>query len=281
MNGIFNDLTIRDSSRVYRPRDITLFANLNPDTTEARLECGDLNLKLNASGSYEHLIASLTQVSGSIISQMEHKVIDQSAIRSLLPVMRLHVESQSDNPIANLLRTGQHIDYKNLHLDLETSPQKGINGDGYIHSLVYDGTRLDTINLKLLQYKDQLAFHGQVRNNKRNPQFVFNTLFNGVVQERGASVGLRFYDDKNQLGLRLGAKAEMVDSGISIHLLPDRPTLGYKEFSLNKDNYIFLGANNKVKADINLVADDGTGVKVYSTESDPDALQDKIGRAHV
>ena len=274
VNGIFNDLTIRDSSRVYRPRDITLFANLNPDTTEARLECGDLNLKLNASGSYEHLIASLTQVSDSIISQMEHKVIDQSAIRSLLPVMRLHVESQSDNPIANLLRTGQHIDYKNLHLDLETSPQKGINGDGYIHSLVYDGTRLDTINLKLLQYKDQLAFHGQVRNNKRNPQFVFNTLFNGVVQERGASVGLRFYDDKNQLGLRLGAKAEMVDSGISIHLLPDRPTLGYKEFSLNKDNYIFLGANNKVKADINLVADDGTGVKVYSTESDPDALQD-------
>ncbi len=274
VNGTFNDLTIRDSVRVYRPRDITLFANLNPDTTEARLECGDFQVQLNAAGSYEQLAQSLTQVSDSVMAQMEHKVINQSAIRRLLPVMRLHVASQSDNPIANLLRIGMDVSYKDLHFDVETAPDVGINGDGYIHALVYDGVRLDTINLKLLQYKEQLAFHGQIRNNRRNPQFVFNTVFNGVVQERGASIGLRYYDDKNQLGVRIGAKAEMVDSGISIRLLPDRPTLGYKEFSLNTDNYIFLGADNRVKAHVNLVADDGTGVKVYSTDSDPDALQD-------
>ncbi len=274
VNGTFNDLTIRDSSHVYRPRDILLFANLTPDTTETRLECGDFQVQLNASGSYGHLMRSLTQVSDSVAAQMRHKVINQPAIRRLLPVMRLHVASQSDNPMANLLRIGMDISYKDLHFDVETSPGVGINGDGYIHSLVYDGTRLDTINLKLLQYKEQLAIHGQIRNNRRNPQFVFNAVFNGVVQERGASVGLRYYDDKNRLGVRLGARAEMVDSGINIRLLPDRPTLGYKEFALNQDNYIFLGADNRVKAHVNLVADDGTGVKIYSTDSDPEALQD-------
>ena len=274
VNGTFNDLTIRDSVRVYRPRDITLFANLKPDTTEARLECGDFLVQLNAAGSYGQLAQSLTQVSDSVLAQMEHKIINQSAIRRLLPVMRLHVASQSDNPVANLLRIGMDVSYKDLHFDVETAPGVGINGDGYIHALVYDGMRLDTVSLKLLQYKEQLAFHGQIRNNRRNPQFVFNTVFNGVVQERGASIGLRYYDDKDRLGVRIGAKAEMVDSGISIRLLPDRPTLGYKEFSLNPDNYIFLGADNRVKAHVNLVADDGTGVKVYSTDSDPEALQD-------
>lgn len=274
INGIFNDLTIRDSARVYRPRDILVFANMTPDTTLANLQCGDFQLKLNAKGSYEQLMKQCSLIGDSLTMQLQHKEINQPAIRQLLPTMRIHMESQSDNPLANLLRSGQNIDYKQFHFDIETSPEKGINGDGYIHSLVYEGTRLDTINLKLLQHKEQLAFSGQVRNNKRNPQFVFNTLFSGIIQEHGASVGFRYFDADNQLGLRLGAQAEMVDSGISIHLLPHRPTLGYKEFSLNKDNYIFLGANNKVKADINLVADDGTGVKVYSTESDPTALQD-------
>lgn len=66
----------------------------------------------------------------------------------------------------------------------------------------------------------------------------------------------------------------MVDSGLNIHLIPNRPTLGYKEFVLNSDNYIFLGANKKVKAKVDLIADDKTGVKIYSEESDPTAQQD-------
>jgi hypothetical protein len=140
--------------------------------------------------------------------------------------------------------------------------------------LVYDGTRLDTINFRLTQRKQHLSFGGQVRNNNRNPQFVFNALFDGVLQERGATMGVRYFDSKDKLGARLGAQAEMVDSGINIHLIPSRPTLGYKEFALNKDNFLFFGANRKVKAKIDLIADDGTGVKIYSDESDPEALQD-------
>lgn len=136
------------------------------------------------------------------------------------------------------------------------------------------GRALDTINFRLTQRKEHLSFGGQIRNNKRNPQFVFNALFDGVLQERGATMGVRYYDSDNRLGGRIGAQAEMVDSGLNIHLIPNRPTLGYKEFVLNSDNYIFLGANKKVKAKVDLIADDKTGVKIYSEESDPTAQQD-------
>lgn len=72
----------------------------------------------------------------------------------------------------------------------------------------------------------------------------------------------------------MGAQAEVVDSGLSLHLVPERPTLGYKEFALNKDNFLFLGASGKVKAKVDLRADDGMGIRLYSEETDPDALQD-------
>ncbi|MDE7085880.1 MAG: phage tail protein, partial [Prevotella sp.] len=168
----------------------------------------------------------------------------------------------------------QDVDFKQLLFDMDMSPATGVNGNGYIHSLTVSDVRLDTINFRVTQREDHLSYGGQICNNKKNPQFVFNTLFSGVLQERGATFGIRYYDADNKLGARIGAKAEMVDSGLNVHLIPERPLLGYKEFNLNADNYLFFGVDNKVKAHVDLVADDGMGVKIYSGDSDPTALQD-------
>ena len=274
LSGLFTDFTIRDSAKTYRPEDLGLLVNLLADTTYARIQSGDFIVKVDASGHYEQLLKQLTTLGDSAKAQYEQKIIDQPALRRLLPTMKLHVESKKDNPIATLLKSGQNIDFKDFLLDMSTSVETGVNGKGYVHSLVVDGTRLDTINFRLTQREKHLSFGGQIRNNKRNPQFVFNALFDGILQERGATMGVRYYDSADKLGARIGAQAEMVDSGIHIHLVPDRPTLGYKEFALNKDNFIFLGANHKVKAKIDLIADDKTGVKIYSEDSDPTAQQD-------
>ena len=274
VSGLISDLTICDSAKTYRPQDVGLLVNLRADTTYARIQSGDFIVKIDASGHYEQLLKQLTVFGDSAMAQYDQKIIDQPALRRLLPTMKLHVESKKDNPIATLLKSGQNVDFKDFLFDMTTSPETGVNGNGYVHSLVYDGTRLDTITFRLTQRKEHLSFGGQIRNNKRNPQFVFNALFDGVLQERGATMGVRYFDSADKLGARIGAQAEMVDGGIRLHLVPDRPTLGYKEFALNKDNYVFLGANRKVKAKIDLIADDGTGVKIYSEESDPSALQD-------
>ena len=50
--------------------------------------------------------------------------------------------------------------------------------------------------------------------------------------------------------------------------MPDRPTVGYKEFNLNKDNYIFVPASGKMRAKVDLIADDKTGLKIYTDNSE-------------
>ena len=274
ISGLLNDLTLRDSSKIYRPEDIGLLVNARPDTTYARIQSGDFIVKLDASGDYERLLKQCTVLSDSVTEQMAQRVIDQPAIRRLLPTVKLHVESKRNNPLANILKSTQGVDFQDMLFDMDASPATGLNGKGYIHALTVSDIRLDTINFRLTQRKENLSFGGQVRNNKKNPDFVFNALFDGVLQERGATFGVRYFDAANKLGARLGAKAEMVDSGISLHLVPERPTLGYKEFNLNQDNYILLGHNNRVQGKIDLIADDGTGLKIYSEGGDPTALQD-------
>ena len=274
VTGVVNDLTISDSSHIYRPSDIDLLLKTTPDTTYLRTQSGDFIVKLDASGNYEQLLNQFTILGDSAMAQLDRKTIDQPALRKLLPTMRMTLESQRENPVATFLKATANIDFKDMLFDLSTSVAEGVNGRGYIHSLTVSDIRLDTINFSLTQRKERLSFGGQVRNNKKNPQFVFNALFDGILQERGATLGVRYFDADNKLGARIGAQAEVVDGGINLRLMPDRPTLGYKEFSLNKDNYVFLGSSGKIKAKVDLRADDGMGIRLYSEESDPDALQD-------
>ena len=273
VTGIVNDLTISDSSHIYRPSDVDLLLKTTPDTTFVRTQSGDFVVKLDASGNYEQLLNQFAILGDSAMAQLERKTIDQPALRKLLPTMRMTLESQRENPVATFLKASADVDFKDMLFDLSTSVAEGVNGRGYIHSLTVSDIRLDTINFSLIQRKERLSFGGQVRNNKKNPQFVFNALIDGILQERGATLGVRYFDANNKLGARIGAQAEVVDGGINLHLMPDRPTLGYKEFALNKDNYVFLGSSGKIKAKVDLRADDGMGIRLYSEDTDPEALQ--------
>ena len=274
VSGLFSDLAFRDSVDVVRPEFIGLHIRTSEDTTLVRAQSGDLILKLDASGDYEKLTSNLMQLTDSLSKQLERNSIDQKALRDLLPNMKMHLESKRDNPLVSLLQS-QGLDYKELLFDMSMSATSGLNGNGHLHSLVVSDVRLDTINFRLNERNERLSFGGQIRNNRKNPQFVFNAQFDGILQQRGATVGVRYYDADNRLGARLGVQAEMVDTGgVMMHLVPERPTLGYKEFNLNKDNFLYIAPDNKVKAKIDLIADDKTGLKLYSEADDPTNHQD-------
>ena len=273
VKGLLTNLLIKDKKSTYHPEKVGLLIRTTPDTTLARIQSGDFIVKLDAEGGYERLVKQGTTLLDSVMAQYHEKVIDQQAIKRLLPTMKLHVESKRDNPIANLLRT-KNIDFKELFTDISTSPTTGINGQMRLYSLNYDSTLIDTIRLALTQRGDRLTYQGQVRNNRKNPQFVFNALVDGHFHENGALAGLRYYDEQGRMGVRLGATASMVDEGLRLQLMPERPTIGYKEFNLNSDNFLLIDRNNRIQAKIDLIADDKTGVKIYTEEQDPDMLQD-------
>ena len=274
LTGLIGDLYLRDSLNTYRPEDIGLLAKTNRDTTLLRLQSGNLIVKADAAGGYKPLLDKLTALADTIASQFNHRIIDQQTIKQMLPTMRLYATSGRNNPIANMLRASAGIDFRDLLVDLTSSPEKGLNGNAHLYALNYDSVRIDTIRLSLKDSDRGLTYQAQVTNNKRNPQFVFNALLDGHVYEQGARIGLRFYDDKGDLGVRLGAQAQMETDGLRLQLMPKRPTIGYTEFNLNDDNYLFLGKNLKLQAQVDLLADDGTGVKIYSANQDSTLLQD-------
>ena len=280
VSGLVTDISLRDTLATYHPEDVGLLLKTSIDTTKVRLQSGSLIVKADAQGDVQRLLSQLTALADSATAQINSHVIDQPALNRMLPTMRLYVSSGVGNPMVDILRASSNISFKDMLVDLTTSPAQGINGDAHIYSLNIDSTRIDTIALHLVQKEKGLTFNGQVTNNRRNPGIVFNALFDGLVQEHGASIGTRLYDSNGELGLRLGAKAEMVADGLNFHLIPQRPTIGYKEFSLNDDNFLSIDNDLRLRAKVDLIADDGTGVKVYSEDQDSTLLQDLTVSLH-
>ena len=275
LSGLMEHIYLRDSLHTYTPEKVGLLLKANPDTTYVRAQSGTLIIKMDASGAYSRLADQLAALGDSIDAQMRQHVINTDVFKELLPVGRLYVSSQQGNPMANFLKAAANIDFKDLMVNITTSPEKGLNGEAHLLGLNADSTRIDSIFVTLIDKPNHgLTFQGRVANNRKNPQFVFTALIDGLFQEHGMSMGLRFFDRDQRMGLRLGAKVEMEQDGLRFRLLPERPTIGYRIFTLNPDNFLFLRNDLKLQANVSLIADDGTGIRVYSEEQDSAMLQD-------
>lgn len=266
------DITVRDTTNVFRPADMVVDAYTRPDTTFAHAFCGDFELLMHAQGGYEWLMQSSDRIIKAMTKQMEERRIDQSEIREVLPKLDLFVRSGKDNPIYNLCKR-YDVDYSELYADMRTSREEGINGSMHLFGLSTAGYKIDSITTRFVSDAEKMSYSAHIQNVAPN-DYVFNAFVDGKLLEHGTIMGLRFFDAKDELGLRLGAQADMEEDGVRIRLLPERPTIGYREFLLNQDNYILLGQDKKIQADVSLTADDGTGIKIYSTDDNAETWQD-------
>ncbi len=265
------ELAVKDT--VFYPTDIELALLMSPDTIHAEAASGDLELNLTSSDGWEHVMDKANLFSEEVQRQFANHHIAQDTLKTLLPRLNLRLRSGDENTVAHIIRTmGYTFDL--LSIDLDSDPDIGLNGYGYLHAFNTGAILLDTIQWHIYQdTTDIVRLGGRVRNGPRNKQVVFESNINGELTSSGANAYINFYDAKRVKGVDLGAQLLMLDDGYRLHLSPLNPIIAYRRFTLNEDNYIQLHDDRRIEANIDLLADDGTGFKLYSTPND-DALQD-------
>lgn len=273
VRGLLSDITLRDKDKVYRPEDVQMDIITAPDTTHAIVHSGDFHLNMDASGGYERLLSGGNRFVAELQKQLHDKYIDQGRLRARLPEARIYLTSGKDNIIGRLLgHYGYALD--NVYMDMVSSPVSGLNGRLSIDSLVVDSFQVDTVRFDVHSDDSAMTYTAQLRNGKQNPRYVFNALLDGAINERGTSIRTRIYDANDKLGVRIALQGSMEANGISLHLFDDNPILGYKEFDVNDSNYVFLGDDRRVRANMVLQAKDGMGVQIQTNDGNTEALQD-------
>ena len=274
VNGLISDICITDSTGAHRLEDVVLDVYTKRDTTSAHIYCGDFETRMNAQGGYKWLLGCSDRIMAVVEKQIKQRTIDQEELRTALPKMNLYVHCGQENPIYKSVRYWD-IDFSEINADFQTSRENGINGVMYVYGLKSQDYKLDTITVNVKSSNDPLdiAYNVHVQNVKPN-DYVFDAYVDGNVLEHGVSMNTALYDDAGKLGLKLGAEATMESEGIKLHLTPKTPIVAYEKFEINDNNYVILGENNRIRADINMKAADGTGIQIYSTDENSDALQD-------
>ena len=268
---------IRD--RHYVPGDVRLDIVSRLDTTRAVVDGGDFHLGASLGGSYRQLAKSGKNIYNDIMTQLANKRIDQPAIRKHLPTGRFLLKSGGDNLFSRLLAE-QGYAFRSADIDLSSSPFDGLNGKILVDSLVYrDSLQLDTIRMKLLSNADGLTYDIALENNSRNT-YPYKGYLRGSFYEHGIQSNVSIIDAKNRPGVALSFRAGMADRGIRMNITSDKSILGYKEFAVNDSNYIYVGRDHRISADMRLLAADGAGVQISTEDSDSTSLQNLTFSMH-
>lgn len=271
--GNVGNITLQANGTTYHPEDIEMDILATQDTTHAVINSGDFRLDADASGDYNVLLRQANLINQEVKRQTANRYIDQIRIRQLLPKARIFLNSGRNNVFSRFLKWNGY-EVARMQVDVNSSPEKGINGIVNADSLVAAKFLIDTVRITVTSDSIRTLYQARISNNKQNPDYTFTALLNGGIFDRGAYAAAQVFDADNKLGLRLGLAAAMQADGIRLHLYGDPPILGYKQFTANDDNYILFGDNQHISANLKLTATDGMGVQLYSDDDNTDALQD-------
>ena len=247
-------------------KDVYFDFSTNRDTTTAFASAGDLQLTLGAGGNVDRIAREVNKFANELGKQVSQYHIDQDKLKGLLPSMNLYLNAGRDNPLYNIARL-KGYSFSSVYLNMQTNPHEGMLGDMRVGAMHVGALLLDTIDTHLFQDSTGVQLRGMVKNNKKNPN-PLEVRMKSYLMQSGAGVELTYYDSSGERGVDIGLQAMLQDKGVNIHLYPQNPVIAYRGFTVNKDNYIFLGKDQSIRANVDLLADDGTGLKIYGEPKD-------------
>lgn len=224
----------------------------------------ELNAMFHAPTSLKSFMAAIDKAMPLISSQIAKKQIDFEALQPALPPFSLSLDAQGSGLLSELLDgTG----YSAASLRANISNDSKILGDIKLLSASSgEQMTLDTVTLNLSQRGKLMDYRLHLGNRPGNmPEFAQVTA-SGYVGGNRASLFVRQQNAKGETGYRLGVTAAMLDSVLALHLTPVKAVIGYKNWTINDDNYINIGPGRRIAADLQ-AASGASSIALHSSVS--------------
>ena len=260
------ELTTADS--VIHPLDLIADADLTPERMQMNAYAGDLSLSVSSDQGLDSLLARADRFSGELQRQIDSLHIQQDTLKTLLPHLKVELTCGQRNPIGNILRHAFGYSFRDLSVHFHSSPMDGLNGNGHIHSLNTGAILLDSIYWHIQQGQSGISLDARVANGPKNRIVTFLSKIHAALTESGANANLVFFDAQGKKSVDFGLALDLLSDGFRAHFTPLNPVIAYRHFTLNADNFVSLNHAGHLDALVDLLADDGTGLKVYTTPNE-------------
>lgn len=266
-------MELMTADSVIHPLDLSLNANLTPELIHMKALAGDLTLSVSSDQGLDSLLARYDNFSRELQRQADSLYIQHDTLRTLLPHLRMELDCGQKNPISNILRHAVGYTFRDLSIHLFSSPTDGLSGNGNMHALNTGAILLDSIQWLIRQERSGISLDARVANGPKNRVVTFQSQLHALLTATGAEAKMLFLDANGQKSVDFGLALDLLADGMRVHFTPLNPTIAYRHFTLNDDNFVSLKRSGHLDALVDLIADDGTGVKLYTTPNE-EAQQD-------
>lgn len=214
---------------------------------DLEVEGDEMNMTFTSPLSLKRFLAGIDRAMPVINRQLDRKHVDFEELQPALPPFRLTLDAQGTGLLQELLDgTG----YSVKSLDAVISNDTKLLGDIKLLSASNSQMTLDTVTLNLSQRDKLLDYRLHLGNRDGNlPEFADVTA-SGYVGGNRAALFVRQRNAKGETGYRLGLTAAMLDSTLALHLTPMKARIGYKDWTINDDNYINIGPGRRIAAEL-------------------------------
>jgi len=281
LRGRIYDMSLLTQQGDFAPKDLDIDAFSRPDSVWACIKAGDLDFSLKGGDNVPAILSGINHVARQVWTQLGQRSVNLAEIKGLLPNVSLSLKAGDDNPITNFLHYASGVEMEAVDISLSTSSYTGVYADAFVNKFRMDSLELDTIRLYVSQDTATIRLLTSVSNSQGKQKPAFRALLDGTVSESGGDALIHFFNGKNELGLELGARAMIENDGLRVSFFPERPTVGFRPFKLNEENYIVFSDSGRVTADVALVDEAGTGLRIYSSQGEETAQDLTIDISHL
>ncbi|MDD2960987.1 MAG: translocation/assembly module TamB domain-containing protein [Muribaculaceae bacterium] len=212
------------------------------DTTSIDINDNDLIIAFNSPKSIDSLLYEFSKCNTEINRQIENYSIDFAKLNQLIPEFDLTAYMGNNNIINNYLKFND-IQLQNLCLNVNKNSLLYITSK--IENLTIGKTNLDTIRISGIENDSSLIYNIFIGNKRGNLNQIASTELKGMIGSNMLEVLLSQKNIDNKVGFNFGFKGNLVDNKIQINLIPDNPIIGYKNWTLNDNNFLEYGLKDK------------------------------------
>ncbi len=246
-----SDINMTLTKDTIQSQNLSLYAEAMPDSTAAILKTGDIDFDFHSPNNFFRLLEQGTSIGDIIMSQIEARKLELDTLKSLMPVMSLNATVGQQNVVSKMLSI-KGVSFSELVANIHTSPSEGLTGYAHIYGYSTDSTRIDTAFIDIAQDSTNLVFTAGVESEGHKNAPGFKAHLDGYAGQSTADAHLTFFNHKGKTGIDLGVNATMLDSMTHITLYPAEPTLAFKRFTINTDNFVDLHDSGSIAANIHL-----------------------------
>ena len=221
---------------IVSPQPVNLTLVSADSVLDGSLINGDMNVKLHSQQTLFPFINGLTSGMKEAVTQMDSMRIDVDRLHQALPPFDMLFEMGQNNLAAKFLSESSAIDMKKVIGGVHNDSLLWLNTQ--IYRFATGTTRIDTITFNAIQHGPYLVYKADINNRPGTFDDFAHVALNGFVGTNRFSAYMKQQNIKGENGFNLGLTALLVDSVVTVKIVPTKPTIAYKPWTINKDNFI-------------------------------------------